>query len=54
MGIDSSHKLVGCLSGTRTCAMSERDVRVPYFFHGRVECEAVWFRVSGFDRSWGS
>jgi hypothetical protein len=42
MGIDSSHKLVGCLSGTRTCAMSERDVRVAYFFHGRVECEAVW------------
>ena len=23
MGIGSSHKLVGCLSGTRTCAMSE-------------------------------
>ena len=23
MGIDSSYKLVGCLSGTRTCAMSE-------------------------------
>ena len=23
MGIGSSHKLVGCLSSTRTCAMSE-------------------------------
>lgn len=23
MGIDSSYQLVGCFSGTRTCAMSE-------------------------------